>query len=159
VSELRLRLATRALVVDEAGRVLLVRMGSGESSIWVTPGGGIEQGETDEHAVRRELLEETGLAEFELGPLVWIRTAQLPLGGGRWDGETERVYLVRAAAFDPAPRLSWDELRLEGMTEIRWWTLDELEEAATRFAPRRLPELVRELLRTGPPAEPLDVGE
>ena len=37
--------------------------------------------------------------------------------------------------------------------------LDELEKATTtRFAPRRLPELVRELLLNGPPVEPLDVG-
>jgi hypothetical protein len=44
------------------------------------------------------------------------------------------------------------------MTAVRWWTLDELETAETLFAPRRLPLLVRALVETGPPAEPLDVG-
>lgn len=154
----RLRMATRGLVLDEANRVLLVRMGEGERAIWVTPGGGIEEGETDEQAIRRELREETGLEGFELGPHVWTRRALVPLGGGRWDGETERVYLVRTQAFEPAPPLSWDELRAEGMTAVRWWTLDELEAAAERFAPRRLPPLLRELIRHGPPAEPVDAG-
>ena len=154
----RLRIATRALVRDEADRVLLVRMGEGERAIWVTPGGGIEEGETDEQAIRRELREETGLEGFELGPHVWTRTALVPLGGGRWDGETERVYLVRTQAFEPAPRFSWDELRAEGMTAIRWWTLDELEAAAERFAPRRLPLLLRELIRHGPAEGPIEVG-
>ncbi len=149
MSELRLRLATRALVLDDSNRVLLVRMGGEEPGLWITPGGGIEAGEEDEHAVRRELLEETGLAGFELGPLVWIRTAPLWSADARWDGEIERVYLVRVDAFDPKPGLPWDALRGEGMTDIRWWTLSGLEETDATFAPRRLPELVRALLHDG----------
>ena len=132
-------------------------MGDGERAVWVTPGGGIEEGESDEQAIRRELREETGLETFELGPHVWTRTAHVPLGGGRWDGETERVYVVRATAFAPAPHLTWDELRAEGMTAIRWWTLVELEAPGVRFAPRDLYDLVRELILEGPPPEPLDV--
>jgi ADP-ribose pyrophosphatase YjhB (NUDIX family) len=158
VSELRLRIATRAVVLDEACRVLLVRMGDGERAVWVTPGGGVEPGETDEQAIRRELREETGLAELAVGPHVWTRTAHVPLGNGRWDGERERVYLVRTKAFEPAPHLTWEELRAEGMTAVRWWTLAELEAAEERFAPRRLPQLVRGLILHGPPTDPIDVG-
>ena len=44
------------------------------------------------------------------------------------------------------------------MFAIRWWTLDELERAEEVFAPRRLPELVRDLVVDGPPASPIDVG-
>jgi ADP-ribose pyrophosphatase YjhB (NUDIX family) len=158
VSDLRLRTATRALVLDEADRVLLVRMGDGEGAIWVTPGGGIEEGETDEEAIRRELREETGLEDPELGPHVWTRTALVPLGDGRWDGETERVYLVRTRAFEPEPHLTWEELRAEGMTAVRWWTHAELEAAEARLAPRRLPQLLRELIEHGPPSDPVDAG-
>ena len=68
------------------------------------------------------------------------------------------LYLVRTPAFEPAPGLSWDALRAEGMTAVRWWELDELEAGGARLAPRRLPALVRGLIRHGPPAEPLDVG-
>jgi len=158
VSESRLRRAARAIVVDESDRTLLVRFDFGDRVVWATPGGGIEEDETDEQAIRRELLEEAGLDGFELGPLVWTRTHHVPLGGGRWDGQTERYYLIRTTHFEPAPRLTWDELRGEGMTAVRWWTLAELEAAEALFAPRGLPLLVRELLLHGPPAEPLDVG-
>ncbi|MGH2996593.1 MAG: NUDIX hydrolase [Gaiellaceae bacterium] len=146
-----------AIVIDDSDRILLVKFDFGDRIVWATPGGGIEDGETDEHAVRRELAEEAGLDDFELGPLVWTRTYLVPLGGGRWDGQTESYYLVHTPSFEPAPRLTW-ELRAEGMTAVRWWTLDELEAADELFAPRRLPPLVRGLLEQGPPPEPIDVG-
>lgn len=158
MSEPRLRVATRAIVLDERDRILLVRFSAPDREIWLTTGGGMEKGETDEVALRRELLEEAGLTDFELGPLVWTRTVLQTLESGRWDGQTERFFLVRTQSFEPVPALSWDELRREGMTAVRWWTLDELEAAETIFAPRRLPMLLRELIERGPPAEPIDVG-
>jgi len=114
VSDLRLRIGARAIVVNDDERVLLVMFDFGErGEVWATPGGGIEEGESDEGAVRRELAEEAGMDEFELGPLVWTRTHVVPMGGGRWDGQTERYYLVLTPAFESAPRLSWEDLRAE----------------------------------------------
>jgi double-stranded uracil-DNA glycosylase len=153
-SGLPLRDAVRALVVDPAGRTLLVRFDWPGKSVWAPPGGGVEPGESDEEAVTRELAEELGLDEYELGPFLWRRTHWFTDMSG-WAGQAERVYLVRAEAFEPAPRM---DLRDEGVGALRWWTLDELERAEEIFAPRRLPTLVSELLADGPPAEPADVG-
>ena len=146
----------RAVVLDELERILLVRFDFGDRVVWATPGGGIEDGESDEHALRRELAEEAGLEAFELGAHVWTRTHLVPLGGGRWDGQHERYYLVRTPPFDPS-RSSRGPSCAGGHDGRRWWTQDELE-ADALFAPRRLPLLIRELLLHGPPAEPIDVG-
>lgn len=158
MSDPRLRRAARAVVLDPDDRILLVCFQFPDRVVWATPGGGIHDGETDESAIRRELIEEAGLEGFELGPAIWTRTHNVPFGGGRWDGQAERIFLVRVPAFEPAPVLSWDELRAEGLSAIRWWEMDELETADALFAPRRLPSLLRELLRDGPPPEPVDVG-
>ena len=158
MSELRIRPAVRAVVVDPAERVLLVRFTFPDHSLWATPGGGIEPGESDEKAIRRELSEELGLDDVRLGPVVWIREHIVPFASGLWDGQAERHYLVRTAAFEPAPRLSWAELNAEHVTAIRWWTLPEMEASTELFAPRRLPALLRALLEDGAPAEPVDVG-
>jgi ADP-ribose pyrophosphatase YjhB (NUDIX family) len=158
MGEFRIRSAARAIVLDPEDRILLVRFEFPDRTVWATPGGGIDDGESDEAAVRRELSEEAGLEELHLGPLVWTRTHHVAFGAGRWDGQTERFYLVRTPAVEPAPRLTWAELRAEGVTDVRWWTVGELEAADALCAPRRLPALVRRLLAEGPPAEPFDVG-
>jgi len=154
----RLRTGIRALVLDPDDRIVLVRFEFPARSFWATPGGGVEEGEDDTATLGRELREELGLELVEpLGPCVWVRTHVVPMGA--WDGQTERYYLLRTPAFVIQPVLSPEELRAEGVGEVRWWTPEELEAATdVVFAPRRLPSLLRQLLRDGPPPEPLDVG-
>ena len=155
-SGLPLRQAIRALVIDDAERVLLVRFTFPDGDVWATPGGGIEPGESDEHAIRRELVEECGLENAELGPVVWERTHWTTDIEG-WAGQTEPYVLVPTAAFEPAPRWTPEQLAEENVAEVRWWTQAELAASDAVFAPRRLPELVAQLLRDGPPPEPVDV--
>ncbi len=159
MTELRIRPAARAIVLDPDDRVLLVRFvfPSG-TTFWATPGGGVEARESTEDAVRRELAEETGLDGVEVGPVVWTRLHIIPFIGGQWDGQHEQYHLVRTSAFTPVPRHSWEQLNAEYVFELRWWALTELEAAEESFAPRRLPELVRDLVDNGPPLAPIDAG-
>jgi TDG/mug DNA glycosylase family protein len=149
------RSAARALVVDESGRTLLVQFrDSTGQAWWATPGGGIDDGEDIEAALRRELAEEIGLTDFELGPELWTREHMFA-----WDGrilrQRERVRLVRVAEHEPEPSIDLTE---EHVAEIRWWTLEELEATDEELAPRRLPQLLRDLQANGPPREPVDAG-
>lgn len=158
MAELRIREAARAIVLDPDDRILLVRFEFPTKALWAPPGGGLEPGETHADALRRELAEEAGFVDAEIGPGVWERLHIVPFIGGRWDGQRERHFLVRAHSFEPAPQLSWAQLNREYVFGIRWWTLGELEETTESFAPARLPELVRDLVVNGPPPSPIDAG-
>jgi ADP-ribose pyrophosphatase YjhB (NUDIX family) len=153
------REAARALVLDPDDRVLLVRFVNPETgqAFWATPGGGIDSGEALEEELRRELREETGLEDVELGPVVWTRREEF-VWAGRKLRQSERIVLVRTPSFEPQPQLSVAQLAAEGVHEVRWWTLAELESSRAAFYPRRLAQFLRQLLEAGPPAEPIDVG-
>ena len=155
---MRLRQAARAVVLDPDDRLLLVRFEFPSTVVWATPGGGLDPGETHEQAVLRELAEEVGLDEVELGPWIWTREHVIPFLDGNWDGQVERYVLVRTHRFEPVPRFTPEQLAAEYVTGLRWWTAAELAASEEVFAPRRLPELVAALLRDGPPGEPVDVG-
>lgn len=89
------------------------------------PGGGIEEGAPELAAPHRELEEEVGLTNADLVGPIWQRIHPWP-DHPRFSGQAERIYFVRCATFDPAPRLSWDDLNAEGMVALRWWTPAEL---------------------------------
>jgi G:T/U-mismatch repair DNA glycosylase len=149
------RRAARALVLDDQDRTLLVRFEGSDSQVWwATPGGGIDESEDVETGLRRELAEELGLEDYELGPEIWRREHTFA-----WDGrilrQRERIWLVRVPDHEPAPRV---DLAAELVTDVRWWTPEELEASRETFTPARLPELLSDLRRNGPPPEPVDVG-
>ena len=48
----------RAIVINDKGQCLLAKY----AGIYMLPGGKIDQGETEEEAIEREILEETGIS-------------------------------------------------------------------------------------------------
>jgi hypothetical protein len=67
----------------------------------------------------------------------------------------ERIHLVRVEEHDAAPQI---DLETEGVFEVRWWTLAELESTEEMLVPHRLAAFLRDLLEQGPPRQPIDVG-
>jgi TDG/mug DNA glycosylase family protein len=138
------REAVRAAVLDAEDRVLLVqyRRPVGDATWWGSPGGGIDPGETHEAALRRELREELGLQEFELGPRLFEHSGEFP-----WAKKLYRqhntTYLVRVVEHEPASTI---DLEAEGVVGVRWWTQEELAASTEQFAPPELLDRVRTIL-------------
>jgi 8-oxo-dGTP pyrophosphatase MutT (NUDIX family) len=151
-----LRRAARVLLLDEDRRVLLVRFAYRGERWWAAPGGGLEDDETHEVAARREVAEETGFELDRLGPWVWSREDDFRFEG-RLYRQRERYFLANVPAFDPRPKVI-DAEEAKTFDGLRWWTLGELEATSERFAPAKLPALVRELVEEGPPEGPIAVG-
>ena len=155
-----IRRTGRVLVIDQTDRILLLRTQlphRKELSVWLTPGGGLNSGETHRAAALRELWEETGLTGIELGPCVWKRQV-LWQWGDLWYEARERFYLLRTQRYSLAPAVSVD-LETENVLEDRWWSLPEIEEAShADFAPQRIATLAAPLVAGHIPTAPVDVG-
>jgi predicted amidohydrolase len=136
------RTAVRALVVDDAGRALLVRFADEQAGTtwWSPPGGGVDAGEDDLAAVRRELREELGRDDFAYGPWIGRRTHTFQFGR-QWSTQRERWILCRTPPFEPAAGLL-PSLRAENVHELRWWTADEIRTAGILTTPRDLADLL-----------------
>jgi 8-oxo-dGTP pyrophosphatase MutT (NUDIX family) len=157
---LRHRPTSRVLVVDAQGRLLLLRIEDPRLThprFWITPGGGVDPGESFEDGARRELWEETGIVA-PLGPCVWTRRRVVSFEGELLDFD-ERFYVVR---IEGAPVISSANVTAEErivLTAHRWWTADELLRTEEVLAPRKLAHLVGPILAGRYPPEPLILTE
>jgi 8-oxo-dGTP pyrophosphatase MutT (NUDIX family) len=148
------RPGSRVVVLDDLDRVLLFRYEEADESFWVTPGGGLEPGETHEQAAARELHEEVGVLDVSLERLNWTRKPIVWTAS--WNAETyrsrEEYFMARVPSGVRISPTRLDEWEIAA--ETRWWSVDELEQAqaaGVTIWPERLPALLRSLLEHGPP--------
>ncbi|KFF99318.1 NUDIX hydrolase [Streptomyces europaeiscabiei] len=154
-----LRRVARVILLDPRERILLLHGHEPDDPAddwWFTPGGGVEGAETREEAALRELAEETGITDVELGPVLWRRMCSFPFAGRRWD-QDEWYYLARTTDTRRVAPVGagLTELERRSVAGARWWTCGELARAHETVYPTRLAELLRTLLDEGPPARPV----
>jgi len=101
--------------------------------------------------------EETGLGHVELGPRLWDRTVVVNHRGTPTRLE-KAWFLARVAPLGVDTSGNIDEQERAGTTQHRWWRLGELEATEEVLAPREQPSFLRQVLREGPPPQPLAVG-
>ena len=154
------RPAARVLLIDERERLLLIRTHvplTTNRTIWLTPGGGLEPGESFRAAAERELFEETGLRDVPLSGCVWQRRHVFEWNAKRVDAR-EHYYVGRVAGTPAVHEAVASDT--EDMLEYRWWSLEEIQASAhvEIFVPRALPTLLPPILRGQLPSEPLQIG-
>ncbi|MCB1027956.1 MAG: NUDIX domain-containing protein [Microthrixaceae bacterium] len=156
------RQAARVVALDERQRVLLIKAHDparpDAGSWWELPGGGIERGESSEHACLRELIEEGGLAHAELGPVIWTQHVTFDFAGWHFDQDE----VIHLAAVPPGGE-SLGAQRLESFEAMafedrRWWSVGELRDEGVATLPPGLADLLAPVLADGPPDEPIDIG-
>ncbi|WP_307861705.1 NUDIX hydrolase [Nocardioides xinjiangensis] len=125
----RKRAIAQMLVRDTEGRVLLCRLTYKRD--WDLPGGVVEVGESPRVAVQREVEEELGL---QIEPRGLVLTDWLPPWGG-WD---DAVCLVFDGGTHPTSVLAGVVMQEREIRDVRFCTLEEVDELAADFTARRV---------------------
>ena len=126
--------AAAALVVDEAGRLLLARRAvEPDAGLWDTPGGFLDEGEDPRDGLRRELLEEAGV-EVEIGDFFGMYL-------DRYGPEEDAPYVLNLVWH---ASIAGGELEAaDDVSELAWFERDALpltDELAFRWLAVALPE-------------------
>jgi 8-oxo-dGTP pyrophosphatase MutT (NUDIX family) len=143
------RQAARVVLVAD-GRVLLQQgfdPGRPEAgSWWLTPGGGLNDGESVEDGAVREVLEETGLrlSPAQLGPVIATRVAYFEFEHRQFR-QSESFFAVDVETFTPQHH-GWDEVEQRALLDHRWWTVEELRTTDEAVYPSELADVVQAVL-------------
>ena len=145
------RVGGRVLLLDDSDRVLLIheRLEHGGTH-WLTPGGGVEDGEHPREAARREALEETGI-EIALAPDAQAvhRTRRDWSWAGIAYDQVDHFFLARVPDGTPFAPRGLTAIEEQTLLGARWWTVEELQATDEILVPPDLGDVVAAVLAGG----------
>lgn len=147
---MKVRRRASALLISPENRLFLFKfefafLDHGKT-IWVTPGGGVEEGETFETGLQRELFEELGLDVTIAKPHAYSRKMPFTNKSGEEFISDERYYIVKVpdekVLFE---NLSADERRLT--KDGKWWSIDDIRSSCEEFFTDDLGMILEDIIR------------
>lgn len=154
------RPAARCVLFDRSKRLFLIRS---EDPIdpykpeWLEiPGGGMAVGEDSASACLRELREETGITDVEIGPCVWTQYVEYTFSGIRFESH-ERIHVAYCDGGEFRPR-GLEALEAAAFLGADWWAVEELLANSEQTVPRRLREFLPALAAGELPESPIDIS-
>mgnify|MGYP000551004481 FL=1 len=146
------RETARVLLLDGQNRVFLLQTHfDPEVQLpprWLTPGGGIDPGETPRQAAARELFEETGLSvsEDDLGEQIWRQE-----GVWHWGDHVnshsyvDYFFALKVESFELNDS-AWTDDERRDILQTRWFAIEDLVASDESVGPHGLVDFLRKWL-------------
>jgi 8-oxo-dGTP pyrophosphatase MutT (NUDIX family) len=149
----------RALITDPDDRILLLRVRDAVAldaadpvtDYWITVGGGVENGETFETAIVREIFEETGHVIRDPGPCIWRRRKSITDRAGVTRATDERYFWCPLSSAELSDA-NLNQYERHYIQEFRWWTINDPDLRSIRIFPAGFGNAAGSVLRHGRPA-------
>ena len=133
-SELHLkhRETARVFLTNQRGELFLINThwdpGTGLPPRWLTPGGGVDAGESVLAAAVRELFEETGLriAPENLGEIELSLPFKMVWASGHFETGTAHFYRLNIGDDFTMDNSNWTKDEHRDVIEYRWWNVADL---------------------------------
>lgn len=148
MTERIVRSTSRLLVLDGDDRVLLMKTVAPDTSRtarWITPGGGVDPGETHVEAAVRELHEETGQVVTAVGDVVRVDDFEVSWDDADHTHGHAEFFVVRLPHFEVVDD-DWTDDERTDILESRWFSLDDLTTIVEPVEPADLVDLLRTVL-------------
>lgn len=113
------RVAVKAYITNDKGQVLVVKEGQ---DFWSLPGGGLDHGELQIDCLKREISEELGVNDAEIGEIAYSKTFDL-----------DRMNIWMVWIVYKAKLTTSDFIFGDGVTDAKYIDVQELEHSEDLF--------------------------
>lgn len=159
-SGMKVRKSSRAIVLNKENRIFLFQYKfdylAENNTIWITPGGSLEEGESFDDALKREVYEELGVQLTKECPEVYYRNPIYTLQSGEKVQSVEKFFLValeeESFSFD-----HWTESEKKRMLAGKWWSVEEIEKSEDEFFTKDILRIMMELSDGNFPVKPQEI--
>ena len=161
MDDLRIRKSSRAIVLNRRNEIFLFQYRfdylADSELIWITPGGSLEEDESFEEALQREMFEELGVQLNNSCSEIYYRNPLYTLHSGETVQSIEKFFLVYLEN-EQFTYSNWTESEKKRMLKGKWWSLEEIQKSDDTFFTKDIIRIMNDLSYNNIPREPQEIA-